>query len=298
MRKIIFGIRKSSLAESQLNEFLAYLVSKKLDLDYSVKTILVAADKDKVSKVCEIGQGAFTKEIERALIDNDIDCAVHSLKDMPVKIEPGTALSCFSMRQDVRDCLVVRDGVFRDKLKGLKIGAGSPRRSAFLKEIERGLEVLPLRGNVDTRLRKMDNGDYDALVLAACGLNRLGHANRISRYFDPEIFVPAAGQGIICSQTRSDDHVLNNALRASSCQDTQQSALLERKVLAALEIGCLKPFGVYARFNGEEFIIIAKSYQEASNTYIYEQRKCPRAESEKTTNDLISCLKNKMLKDL
>ena len=294
MRKIIFGIRKSRLAESQLNEFLAYLANNKLNLDYSVKTITVEADKDKVSPACKMGQGIFTKEIERALIQKDIDCAVHSLKDMPVKIEPGTILSCFPVRQDVRDCMVARDGVSRDKLKGLKIGTGSPRRSAFLKEMEQDIEVLPLRGNVDTRLRKMDSGDYDAMVLAVCGLKRLGYINRINRYFDPDIFVPAAGQGIICSQTRNDDNVLNNSLRACSYQDTEQSALLERKVLEALDIGCLKPFGVYARFNGNEFIITAKSYQETSHIYIYEQRKSPRIDSEKVTFDLISFMKQKM----
>ncbi|MDP2766654.1 MAG: hypothetical protein Q8O41_04265, partial [Candidatus Methanoperedens sp.] len=188
MRKIIFGIRKSRLAHSQLNEFIAYLESNKLTFDYSIKTIMTEADKDQASPVHEMGRGVFVKEIEP------------------------------------------------------------------------DLEVLPLRGNVDTRVSKMAAGAYDAVVLAACGLQRLEYAKMIRRYFDPDTFVPAAGQGIICGQIRGDDAVLSNALKNCSCVDTEIAALAERKVLKVLEVGCQKPFGVYARFENGEFIITAKAY--------------------------------------
>ncbi|MBF0484863.1 MAG: hydroxymethylbilane synthase [Candidatus Omnitrophica bacterium] len=169
MRKIIFGIRKSVLARKQLDEFITYLVKNKIIFDYSIKTIQTAGDKDQKSPVAQMGQGIFTKEIERAILNNEIDCAVHSLKDMPVKTEKGTVLTFCGAREDVRDCLVVRKGISANDLKGLRIGTGSPRRNAFLKELEPTVKILQIRGNVDTRLRKLDQGEYDGIVLAACG---------------------------------------------------------------------------------------------------------------------------------
>jgi hydroxymethylbilane synthase len=132
------------------------------------------------------------------------------------------------------------------------------------------------------------------MVLAACGLKRLEYATMIRRYFDPDIFVPAAGQGVICGQVRSDDADVAGALKSCSCKDTEIAALAERKVLEALEIGCQKPFGVYARFENGEFVITAKAYLEKTLTYIYERRKCLRADSEKATDELVSCMKVKM----
>ncbi len=294
MRKIIFGIRKSRLARSQLNEFIAYLESRKLTFDYSIKTIMTEADRNQVSPVQEMGRGVFVKEIEQALLRQDIDCAVHSLKDVPVEIAPGSKLACFAPRQDVRDCLIAGENISVENLRGLRVGTGCPRREAFLKEIEPDLEVLPLRGNVDTRVSKMAAGAYDAVVLAACGLQRLEQATMIRRSFDPDTFVPAAGQGTICGQIRGDDAALSNAFKSCSCVDTEIAALAERKVLKELEVGCQKPFGVYARFENDEFIITAKAYLEKNLTYIYERRKCLRVDSEKAASELIEAMKAKI----
>lgn len=294
MRKIIFGIRKSRLALKQLDEFLKHLASKDLNFNYSIKTIMTKADNDQVSPVHEMGQGIFTKEIEQALLRKDIDCAVHSLKDVPVEVAAGTELSCFPEREDPRDCLIAGEDTFVGNLRKLRLGTGSPRREAFLKELEPDLEALPLRGNVDTRVSKMEEGDYDAMVLAACGLKRLGYVNLIRRYFDADTFVPAAGQGVICGQIRRDDAELANALKSCSCQNSESAALAERKVLKGLEIGCQKPFGVYARFEKDEFIIIAKAFLEKSLTYIYERRKCLRQDWEEVTDELIAEMKIRM----
>lgn len=294
MRKIIFGIRKSRLARTQLDEFAAYLAQKKIKMDCDVKTISTAGDRDRVTPVEEMGSGIFTKEIERALLKKEIDCAVHSLKDMPVAIEAGTVISCYVTRADVRDCLITGEKISINNLLSLRIGTGSTRRLAFIREIEPGVRPVPLRGNVDTRVRKMDEGGYDAMVLAACGLKRLGYENRIKRYFDPDTFVPPAGQGIICSQTRADDEELNSILAACSSQDTAQAALAERKVLEALGIGCTMPFGVYARLDDDKFTITAKMYSDESRTYMYERRMSSRAGRENATADLISAMKTKM----
>ncbi|MBF0486445.1 MAG: hydroxymethylbilane synthase [Candidatus Omnitrophica bacterium] len=291
MRTIVFGIRKSALARRQLEEFIAYLAKNSVTIPHTVKAIQTQGDKDKTSPMDQMGQGIFTKEIERAILSHEIDCAVHSLKDMPVKATAGTVLSFCGPREDVRDCLVLRDGVSGNDLKGLRIGTGSPRREAFLKEIAPSVKLLPIRGNVDTRLRKLDQGDYEGIVLAACGLKRLGYGNRISRYFDPQTFVPAAGQGVICSQTRADDAEINSVLEKCASLDTAQAVAAERKVLEALEVGCHTPFGVYARFDKEQFIISARLYVEHNNRYIAEQRTSSRMDREKVTADLIDGLK-------
>lgn len=291
MRRIIFGIRKSALARRQLDEFMESLVSHNIKLDYEIKTITTSGDKDQTSPVAEMGQGIFTKEIERALLDKEIDCAVHSLKDMPVKTKEGTALSFCLPRQDPRDCLVVKRGLNAESLRGLRVGTGSPRRSAFLKEMEPEIKFLPIRGNVDTRIRKLDQGDYDAIVLAACGLERLGLHSRIHTYLDPETFVPAAGQGIVCSQTRSDDVEINTALKQCASLMTEQTARAERKVLEALEVGCQMPFGVYARFDGERFFITAKIYVEDRKIYVSKQRTSSAADWPKATEELIQDMK-------
>ncbi|MBF0484543.1 MAG: hydroxymethylbilane synthase [Candidatus Omnitrophica bacterium] len=294
MRKIVFGIRKSTLARKQLDEFITYLVKNKIIFDYSIKTIQTAGDKDQKSSVTQMGQGIFTKEIERAILNKEIDCAVHSLKDMPVKTEKGTVLTFCGSREDARDCLVAREGISANDLKGLRIGTGSPRRNAFLKELEPTVKILQIRGNVDTRLRKLYQGEYDGIVLAACGLKRLGYADRISCYFDADTFIPAAGQGVVCSQTRDNDTELNEVLKHSVSSITEQVVFAERKVLEALQVGCQTPFGVYARFEDDTFIITAKLFVESSQTFISERRTSNKSDFLKATDQLISSMKSKI----
>ncbi|MBF0531969.1 MAG: hydroxymethylbilane synthase [Candidatus Omnitrophica bacterium] len=291
MRTLVFGIRKSALARVQLEEFIAFLAQQNFIFDYCVKTIATAGDQDKKTPLDKMGRGIFTKTIEAALLRGEIDCAVHSLKDMPAELEPGTALSCFPPRQDSRDCLVVRPGVAPEHLAGLRIGTGSPRRAAFLKELESTAQALPVRGNVETRLRKLDKGDYDGLILAAAGLKRLGYAGRVARYFDPEIFVPPAGQGIICGQTRGRDIELNQALRACSCAATGKAAQAERKILTVLNIGCQVPFGVYARFDAEQFCITARGFTAAKQALVSKKQVVPAAQWEAAVDKLINALK-------
>ncbi|MBU1934387.1 hydroxymethylbilane synthase [Patescibacteria group bacterium] len=294
MQKIVFGIRESRLARAQLDEFIERLIKNGTDMEYEIKTVKTKGDKDRVSPIEELGQGIFIKEIEQELISGNIDCAVHSLKDMPVKITQGTVLACMPPRADERDCLVSREGIDAGNLKKSRIAAGSPRRCAFILEEAPDIETLPLRGNVDTRLNKLRQGRFDAVVLASCGLKRLGYERRISRYFDSDTFVPAGGQGAICGQVRQGDTELYKALSNVSCRDTELSCMSERRVLEELGIGCRMAFGVFARFRENTFIITAKAYIEETGSYVYCRHSGPGEEYGRLTDEVIGELKDRL----
>jgi hydroxymethylbilane synthase len=295
MRKIIFGIRKSSLAARQLDEFIAHMGSMKIHFKCEVLAISTGADKKPEAAISDLGVGIFTKELERALLSGEIDCAVHSLKDVPVGIGSGTVLSCFTPRADARDCVVWSPGRSAGGgLKGLRVATGSPRRAAFIRDIEPDIEVMPLRGNVDTRLRKCEAGEFDAMVLAACGLKRLGREDRIGLYLEPDEFVPAAGQGIVCAQTRFDDGELNSVLERASSQETEKAALCERAVIESLGIGCRAAFGVFARFTKDGFSITAKSHSDKTGRYLSHRSGGPAKEHKKLTQELIDFMRREM----
>ena len=164
-------------------------------------------------------------------------------------------------------------------------------------EREPTVKMVPLRGNVDTRLRKLKRGEFDAAVLAACGLKRIGCGHEISEYLDPDIFVPAAGQGVISAQTRQHDVELNSGLRDVSSRSTEAAALSERMVLGELGIGCRMPFGVFARFKDNEFIITAKAYMKKKDQYVYCKLRGPGAEHARVTGELIKRFKMEMDKE-
>lgn len=296
MRKIIFGVRQSRLAKAQLEIFIKYLAQKGVKIKYEIRTIRARGDRFKTSPIEELGQGIFIKELEGELLSKDIDCAVHSLKDVPVNVAQGTLLSSFVPRDDERDCLVCRRGVSPDKLKGKRLAIGSPRRRAFMLEREPDIEMLPLRGNIDTRIGKLEDGEFDAMILAGCGLKRIGYEKRISEYLDPDSFVPAAGQGAISAQTRFDDEELNEVLSMASCRDTEAAVISERKILKELGVGCRMPFGVFARFKEDKFHITAKSYVKEKAACFYYKLKGPRVEYEKITDKLIEKMKKGMRK--
>jgi hydroxymethylbilane synthase len=294
MRRVVFGIRKSRLARAQLDEFIAYAAKSGVKMDCAIKTITAKGDRHRDIPIEELGQGIFIKELERELLSGGIDCAVHSLKDMPTDIAHGTLLASFPPRGDERDCLICRDGIAPHQLKGARVAIGCPRRRAFMIEREPDIGILPLRGNVDTRMDKLEKGDFDAMILAACGLKRIGYGGRISEYLDPDAFVPAAGQGAICAQSREDDKELNKILRNPSCYDTVNAVTSERKVLKELGIGCRMPFGVFARFEKDKFYITAKACVSQKASCIYYKMEGHRAEYEKITDILIDRLKNEM----
>lgn len=193
------------------------------------------------------GRAFFTKEIDRALLEDRIDVAVHSLKDLPTTMEPGLALAAVLMREDPRDALVSRSGAPLSQLpRGARMGTSSLRRRAFLTHARQDLTLLELRGNVPTRLERLERGDYDAIVVAAAGLNRLGLEQRISQHLSTEEFPPAVSQGAIGVCAREDDSYVCEWLRPLDDLPTRLATTAERALLERVEGGCQVPLGALA----------------------------------------------------
>jgi hydroxymethylbilane synthase len=193
------------------------------------------------------GRAFFTKEIDRALLEDRIDVAVHSLKDLPTAMEPGLALAAVLLREDPRDALVSRSGAALPQLpQGARIGTSSLRRRAFLTRARRDLQLLELRGNVPTRLERLESGDYDAIVVAAAGLKRLGLEHRITQHLPPEEFPPAVSQGAIGVCTRANDSLSRAWLQPLDDLPTRLATTAERALLERIEGGCQVPLGALA----------------------------------------------------
>ena len=241
---IIIGSRGSQLALWQSR----WVAARLADVGEETRIEIIKTTGDRVQDV-PLGQvgskGLFTKEIEEALLDGSVDLAVHSLKDMPTELPAGLVLAAIPVREDVRDALV---GGRLDQLSpGAKVGTGSLRRAAQLRALRPDLDVVGSRGNVDTRLRKLNEGRYDAIMLASAGLTRLGWAARISQYFDPSEICPAVGQGALAIETH--ESKMGLALRLHD-QATGTAVLAERALLAELGGGCQVPVGAHAHLDG------------------------------------------------
>jgi hydroxymethylbilane synthase len=190
----------------------------------------------------------FVKEIENAVLSGDVDVAVHSLKDMPSAMTPGLILPAFTTREDPRDVLVTRHRCTLAELpKGAKVGTSSPRRAAQVKALRPDVQIVELRGNVDTRLRKAAEEDYDGIILAAAGLIRMGWETEISEYLDPEVCLPAVGQGAMAVQVRSDDADTIETIATVDDSKTRAEVVAERAFLSALGGGCQVPFGALGK---------------------------------------------------
>jgi hydroxymethylbilane synthase len=244
---IVIGSRGSQLALWQARHVAARL--KELGEQTRIEVIKTTGDKITDVPLAPVGgKGLFTKEIEEALLAGAIDLAVHSLKDVPAELPAGLTLAAFPEREDPRDALVGR--TLAQLRSGDKVGTSSLRRAAQLHALERGLAIETLRGNVDTRLRKLDEGQYDAIVLAAAGLRRLGWENRITELLDPSVMCPAPGQGALTLETRDDGGAAQQVARKLDHSATRAAVTAERELLAVLEGGCQVPIGAYAHLEG------------------------------------------------
>jgi len=198
-------------------------------------------------------KGLFVKEIEEALLDGRIDLAVHSAKDLESDLPKGLEIAAVLRREDPRDALVTREGGRLKELPaGARVGASSLRRQAQLKRLRRDLELLPVRGNVDTRLRKLEAGEYDALILAACGLKRLGLSDRIGEALEPSQFLPAPGQGALAVEIRQDRRELAQQLQAINDDPSHHEVRAERSFLRAMGGSCRVPVGALAHAGERE----------------------------------------------
>ena len=252
-RKVIrIGSRGSPLALRQNEEVLALLHPLLPDVDFQVVTIRTEGDIKSEAPLTALGLGIFVNEIERLLLEGQLDLAIHSLKDMPTTLPEGLALGAIVRRQDPRDVLVNRWGCSLAKLpEDARIGTSSPRRQAQLKSLCPQVTVLPIRGNVETRLRKAVGEEFDGTILAAAGLARLGLTGQIAEYLSPQRFVPPPGQGALAVQIRSDDDPLVDILRSIEHVETRLAVTAERAFLDKLGGGCRLPVGAYAQCVGE-----------------------------------------------
>lgn len=227
------------------------------DPELVVRIEIVTTTGDKDSKPLSIigGKGVFTRELEEALIDGRIDLAVHSLKDLPTILPEQLELAAMCEREDPRDALVVHGGghvSLRELPPGAVVGTSSPRRLAQAKYLRGDLDVKELRGNVDTRLRKLDEGQYDALVLAAAGLNRLGLKNRITNLIDPDDMLPAVGQGALAIETRAEDQQIRKLVELIDHAPTRLACEGERALLRTLGGGCQLPIAAHGVMKGRD----------------------------------------------
>ncbi|MGE7931100.1 hydroxymethylbilane synthase [Viridibacillus arvi] len=255
MRKIVVGSRRSKLALTQTNWFINQMKQAGAPFEFEVKEIVTKGDQILDVQLSKVGgKGLFVKEIEQELFDKGIDFAVHSMKDMPAVLPEGLVIGCIPPREDARDAFISKGHVkFADLPKGAVVGTSSLRRSAQLLAQRPDIEIKWIRGNVDTRLAKLETGEYDAIILAAAGLKRLGWSQDVvTEYLSAEMCIPAVGQGSLGIECRSDDAELLAELAKLTDKATWEEAHAERAYLAAMDGGCQVPIAGYAKFDGKQ----------------------------------------------
>ncbi|PYF08882.1 hydroxymethylbilane synthase [Ureibacillus chungkukjangi] len=253
MRKIIVGSRRSKLALTQTNWFINELKNAGVPFEFEVKEIVTKGDRILDVQLSKVGgKGLFVKEIEQALYDKEIDFAVHSMKDMPAVLPEGLVIGCIPPREDARDAFISNGHVkFADLPKGAIVGTSSLRRGAQLLQERPDLEIKWIRGNVETRLAKLENEGFDAIILAAAGLKRLGWSDDVvTEYLDTDICLPAVAQGTLGIECRADDQELLAELAKLTDKITWDEAHTERAFLAAMDGGCQVPIAGYATTEG------------------------------------------------
>jgi hydroxymethylbilane synthase len=246
MARLRIGSRGSQLALWQANHVAALLREQ----GHTVEIEVIKTTGDKITDVAlaKVGtKGMFTKEIEEALAEGRVDLAVHSLKDVPTELAPEFVLAAIMKREDPRDAFIsVKYAALDDLPRRAKVGTSSLRRQCQLKAMRPDLEIFPLRGNVDTRLRKLESGEYDAIILAAAGVHRLGLDQHVRSRIPAGVMCPAVGQGALAIETRHNDRPTGNLLAFLDDADTRRAVECERALLGALGGGCQVPIGAYA----------------------------------------------------
>ncbi|MCC6996242.1 MAG: hydroxymethylbilane synthase [Deltaproteobacteria bacterium] len=260
--KLTIGTRGSALALWQANHVADLLRAREPGLTVELTIIKTKGDKIQDVALAKVGgKGLFVKEIEDALLGREVDLAVHSMKDVPAELPAGLVIAATSLRADARDALCVRAGVAPSLAglpEGAHVGTSSLRRLCQLRAARPDLRISPLRGNVDTRLRKLEEGSYDAIVLAAAGLDRLGLAGRIAVRLPHDVMLPAIAQGALGLETRADDAATIARIRAAlHHDDTAAAVLAERTLLGRLDGGCQTPIAAHATVSAGQLALSA-----------------------------------------
>ena len=254
---LVIGTRGSQLALWQAQFIKDQLERLYTDLEVNLKIIKTTGDTIPDRSLVGLGKGVFTKEIENALLAGEIDLAVHSLKDLATELPEGLCIAAIPTREDPRDVLITASGLpLEDLLNGATIGTTSPRRKAQLLYIRHDLQVVDIRGNIDTRLQKLHETGLDGIILAAAGVNRLRKPEVITQFFDVERMIPAVGQGALAIEARQGDTALETLLEPLNDQKTVAEVTAERSMLESLGGGCQVPIGAYAKHVDDELSLI------------------------------------------
>ena len=275
MEKLIIGSRGSKLA-TKYAEIAKKAFLKELNIEIEIKKIITEGDLVLNKRTSEIGgKGEFIKNIEKELLSKNIDVAVHSLKDVPSVKTKGLRMECFLKRNDPREVLINKENLTLDKIKGSSvIGTSSLRREFQLKHLRPDLNFKLIRGNIDTRIKKLDEDQYDSIILAKAGLISLSIEDRISEIFECKKIVPPAGQGTIVIQSREDDDKLNNILSKINHFETSIEANVERKILSMLEGDCNTAAGIHANVRGKNVNIISELFSDDGNKKFTYEDEC------------------------
>ena len=257
-KRITVGARTSPLSIAQTEEVLGPLRSLRPDVDFVVVPVTTGGDRQRDAPLLSLDRGMFVKEIETALFSKAIDLAVHSAKDLPAILPDGLIIGAFGERKDARDVLVNRWGLPLSELPaGARLGTSSPRRKAQIQAARPDVEILPIRGNVGTRLDKVHGSEYDGVILAAAGLIRLGRQDEISEYLSPETCIPEVGQGALALEIREGDREVDEIVALIGHRPTGTAVTAERAFLKAMGGGCQVPVTAHAKLFSDELRITA-----------------------------------------
>ncbi len=274
MRKIIVGSRRSKLALTQTNWVIDQLKALDPTYEFEVKEIVTKGDQILDVTLSKVGgKGLFVKEIEQAMLNKEIDMAVHSMKDMPAVLPDGLTIGCIPIREDHRDAFISKNHVaLKDLAGGAIVGTSSLRRGAQILSVRPDLEIKWIRGNIDTRLSKLQNEDYDAIILAAAGLSRMGWTSDVvTEFLDPDLCLPAVGQGALSIECREDDSELLELLKKFACEETTATVTAERAYLHKMEGGCQVPIAGFAELKDNGDIALTGLVASPDGETIYKE---------------------------
>ena len=294
MKSLTVATRGGALAIAQTEHVIATLKKFHPGQEIRIKEITTTGDKDRRTALWTLKEtGFFTSQVEDALTAHEADFAVHSFKDLPTAQREGLAIGAVFDRNFVEDCLVAKEPIdsIEQLPKDAKMGTSSLRRAAQLKHLRHDLVPTPIRGNVHTRLQKLDTDQFDAILLARAGLERLGLADKISFVFDPTVFIPAPAQGALGIQTRADDDETNEILAAIDDENARTTTAAERKILTTMQCGCHAPVGAYAEIAGGDIHIRSFISETDGKNFIGRELAGPTEDAEnlaeKVANELL-----------
>ena len=281
--------RAGKLAITQTQSVVAVLKRIHPNIEIKIKTITTKGDRDRRTALWKLTTtGFFTTQVEDALLAGQADFAVHSFKDLPTQQRQELTVAAVCQRQFVEDCLISADSAssIEQLPKAAKIGTSSPRRIAQIKHLKADLEPTDIRGNVTTRIRKLREGKFDAIVLARAGIERLGLRDEVSFCFDPKQFIPASAQGALAVQTRADDTATTKLIAAIDDEKARTTTFAERRVLSTMQCGCHAPTGAFAEIVGDDITIRAFISDLEGKNFIRREVVGPVTEADKLAEKL------------